>query len=192
MSYTTYTTDALVCGTWSRNTADRSYLFFTREAGMLYAEARSAREERSKQRFALQDFSLVRVSLIKGKNSWKVGSIESKRNYFMNAESKEARGSVVSTVRFLRRFFSGEQAVPVLFDYVVEALTLLVQESEQREFIEKSVQVHILLDLGYVDGGVVPDFIQAGSLQNIEEKYAPDVLLALDTLILKAVSTSHL
>ena len=159
---------------------------------MLYAEARSAREERSKQRFALQDFSLVRVSLIKGKNSWKVGSIESKLNYFMDAKSKEARGSVVSTVRFLRRFFSGEQAVPVLFDYVVEALTLLVQESEQREFIEKSVQVHILLDLGYVDGGVVPDFIQAGSLQNIEEKCAPGILLALDTLILKAVSTSHL
>lgn len=192
MSYATYTTDALVCGTWSRNTADRSYLFFTREAGMLYAEARSAREERSKQRFALQDFSLVRVSLIKGKSSWKVGSIESKQNYFMDAQSKEGRGSVVATVRFLRRFFSGEQAAPVLFDYVIEALTLLVKECTQREFIEKSVQVHILLHLGYVDGGLVPDFVQADSLQGIEESYAPETLPILDTLIDRAVSTSHL
>lgn len=56
MAYETYTTEALVCGTFNRNTADRSYLLFTREAGMLYADARSVREERSRQRYALRTF----------------------------------------------------------------------------------------------------------------------------------------
>ena len=63
MSYQTYTTEALVCGTYDRNTADRSYRLFARELGMLFADARSVRLEKSRQRMALSDFSLVRVSL---------------------------------------------------------------------------------------------------------------------------------
>ena len=133
MAYATYTTKALVCGTFNRNTADRSYLLFTREAGMLYADARSVREERSRQRYALQDFSLVRVSLVKGKQSWKVGSIEAQKNYYSLAVENETRGSVVSLFRLLRRFVNCEEAAPELFYYVTEAFyELSLNVSEQR------------------------------------------------------------
>lgn len=192
MSYQTYTTEALVCGTFNRNTADRSYLLFTKEAGMLYAEARSVREERSRQRMALQDFSLVRVSLIKGKSSWKIGSIEARGNFFALAPDKAARGSVVSLTRFLRRFFSGQEAAPALFEYLIAALTLLSADTPDREFIESVLQVHILLSLGYVDSRFVPPFIQEASLDNIAKYNTPDVRILIDTLIDKAVSTSHL
>jgi recombinational DNA repair protein (RecF pathway) len=192
MSYATYTTDALVCGTFNRNTADRSYLLFTREAGMLYADARSAREERSKQRFALQDFSLVRVSLIKGKSSWKVGSIEARTNYFMQAEDKAARGSVVSLFRMLRRFFSGQEPSPLLFDYVNDSLRVLVSTVDNRGFIERVIQSRILLELGYVDGRLIPPLVQTALPDTIASLYSPDVEQTLDMLITKAVSTSHL
>ncbi len=192
MSYQTYTTEALVCGTFNRNTADRSYLLFTKEAGMLYAEARSVREERSRQRMALQDFSLVRVSLIKGKSSWKIGSIESQKNFFMLATDKAARGSVVSLTRFLRRFFSGQEAAPALFKYVTEALTLLSAGTPDREFVESVVQVHILHSLGYVDGSFVPPFMQQPSLKDVIQHNTAECRSLLDTLIDKAVSTSHL
>jgi recombinational DNA repair protein (RecF pathway) len=192
MSHSMYTTEALVCGTFNRNTADRSYLLFTKEAGMLYAEARSVREERSRQRMALQDFSLVRVSLIKGKSSWKIGSIEARGNFFALSPDKAARGSVVSLMRFLRRFFSGQEAAPALFEYVTEALTLLSAETAKREFIESVVQVHILHALGYVDGRFVPPFIQEASLIDIAKHNTKDVQTLLETLIDKAVSTSHL
>ena len=56
MAYVTYTTLALVCGTFDQKTSDRSYMLFTREAGMLFASARSVREERSKQRYASTRF----------------------------------------------------------------------------------------------------------------------------------------
>lgn len=82
MAYVTYTTDAIVCGTYDRNTADRSYRLFTRELGMLYADARSVRLEKSKQRQALQDFSLIKVSLVKGKAGWKIGSVSEVQNYY--------------------------------------------------------------------------------------------------------------
>lgn len=191
MSYQTYTTEAIVCGTFNRNTADRSYLLFTKEAGMLYAEARSVREERSRQRFALQDFSLVRVSLIKGKSSWKIGSIESKKNFFLTAEDKAARGSVVLVTRFMRRFYGGQEAAPALFEYVASALTLLSTPVPNRDYLEKIIQVRMLLELGYVDDRLVPPEVQldiaalsnASPLQKIPE---------LEILIDKAVSTSHL
>src|SRR6056297_1890561 len=98
MAYVTYTTDALVCGTFDRNTADRSYRLFTRELGMLYADARSARKENSKQRQALQDFSLIRVSLVKGKGGWKIGSVTEVKNYYACAINQAARGSVVKVI----------------------------------------------------------------------------------------------
>ncbi|MEX2341217.1 MAG: recombination protein O N-terminal domain-containing protein, partial [Candidatus Paceibacterota bacterium] len=82
MSYKTYTTEAIVCGSRVNNTSDKSFLLFTKDAGMLWAAAKSVREERSRQRFALQDFSLIRASLIKGKSGWRIGSVESDRNYF--------------------------------------------------------------------------------------------------------------
>ena len=192
MSYQTYTTEALVCGTFNRNTADRSYLMFTKEAGMLYAEARSVREERSRQRMALQDFSLVRVSLIKGKASWKIGSIEAIKNFFMLAEDKAARGSVVSLTRFLRRFYGTQEAAPALFDYMVSALERTAGDVKEREFVEKVIQAHFFLALGYVDEKKLPAFVVSGSLKDIELSYSEDHLQHLSTVIEKAVATSHL
>lgn len=192
MSYQTYTTEAIVCGTFNRNTADRSYLLFTREAGMLYAEARSVREERSRQRMALQDFSLVRVSLIKGKASWKIGSIECKKNFFMSASDKTARGSVVLVTKFLRRFYGGEQPFPTLFDYFTAALQLLSTNLESRDQLEKIVQARMLYELGYVDVKVIPEIVLSDIKMQSEADLTESVLSTLSPIIEKAVSLSHL
>ncbi|MCD5381373.1 MAG: recombination protein O N-terminal domain-containing protein [Candidatus Pacebacteria bacterium] len=192
MAYTTYTTKALVCGTYNRNTADRSYLMFTREAGMLYADARSAREERSRQRYALQEFSLVRVSLIKGKVSWKVGSIEALKNYYHESIDKEARGSVVSLSRLLRRFVKGEEPAPELFDYVMAAFDELSSASKERPFIQTTVQVQILAHLGYVDTKSVPETIRGSRPADIAAQYTSGIEKQVNSLYAHAVSISHL
>ena len=192
MAYATYTTKALVCGTFNRNTADRSYLLFTREAGMLYADARSVREERSKQRYALQDFSLVRVSLVKGKRGWKIGSIEALQNYFQEAVNKSARHSVVSLFRLLRRFVKGEEAAGDLFDYVEAALSELVRETTVQSFVLLAVQVRILALLGYVDMKNVPESVRSLSPHEISTQYSSDIELKIEKLYTHAISVSHL
>jgi len=156
MSYTTYTTDAIVCGTYDRNTADRSYRLFTRELGMLWADARSVRLEKSKQRFALSDFSLIRVSLVRGKSGWKIGSVTGHKNYYHCATSQSARGSVVSLVRFLRRYVQGEETQVELYDYVIAALDVLAGEVIERGFVDQVVTLRILAELGYVAKPSVP------------------------------------
>ncbi len=118
MSYKTYTTFAIVCGSRASNTSDKSYLLFTKDGGMIWATAKSVREERSRQRYALQDFSLIKVSLVKGKAGWRVGSVESINNAFSAASSKEARGAVTMAVRALRQYIHGEESIPSVFDDV--------------------------------------------------------------------------
>lgn len=192
MSYATYITEALVCGTWSRNTADRSYLLFTREAGMLYADARSVREERSRQRYALQDFSLVRVSLIKGKQSWKIGSIEIQKNYYHEAVDKEARGSVVGLLRLVRRFVKGEEAHSEFFDFIKNALEVMIKPVDERQFVQKVLQVQILAWLGYVDDKKIPEKIRDIAPELIAEQYDAHTEKIADALYTHAISVSQL
>ena len=151
MSYKTYTTEAIVCGSRANNTSDKSFLLFTREAGMLWATARSVREEKSKQRFALQDFSLIRVSLVRGKSGWRVGSVEGIRNYFIDASSsKSARGAVTSIVRLLRQFLRGESAHMELFVDTKTALDLVCFETMDPLRISEVFSLRALHKLGYV------------------------------------------
>lgn len=192
MAYQTYTTKALVCGVFNRNTADRSYLLFTREAGMLYADAKSVREERSRQRYALQDFSLVRVSLVKGKRTWKIGSIEALKSYYHLAVDKAARGSITSLFRLLRRFLKGEEASHTLFDYVIVGLDELINEQPEREFMEMVVQVRVLAWLGYVDGKALPPGLADLMPSEITGHYSPALHKTISQLYTQAVSVSHL
>lgn len=147
MSYKTYTTEAIVCGNYNNNTADRSFLLFTEEAGMLYATARSVREERSKQRFALQDFSHIRVSLVKGKHGWRIGSVESLNNYFSAASDRATRGGVSAVMRLVRRFVTGEDPQSVVFADLCAALT---QMQRDPVLVTEHFTLRFLAALGYI------------------------------------------
>lgn len=122
MAYKTYTTEAIVCGSKAHNTSDKSFLLFTKDAGMVYAVARSVREERSKQRYAMQDFSVIRSSLVRGKSGWRIGSVENESNPFTSAPSREARTGIVRMVKLLRQFVYGEEPQASLFDDVRDGL----------------------------------------------------------------------
>lgn len=148
MAYQTYITEALVCGSRTSNTSDRSYLLFAREAGMLYATAKSVREERSKQRFALQEFSLVRATLIHGKAGWRVAGVEPLENAYMGAATREARTLVRNVIVTLRRVVRGETAHESLFDDVVAVLRDPNVVSPKK--LELTLTLRLLEKLGYV------------------------------------------
>lgn len=160
---------------------------------MLYADARSAREERSRQRYSLQDFTHVRVSLIKGKGGWKVGSIQAFNNYYHEAVDQAARGSVVSVFRLLRRFFKGEESAPDLFDYIVQSIKKLSAAQSDRTFLQMLIQVHILTELGYVDNQLLPAVLQNRSLESLDTAdYSESDERVIEKLYTQAVSVSHL
>lgn len=190
MAYTTYTTEALVCGTWNRNTADKSYLLFTKAAGMLYAEARSVREEKSKQRYALQDFSYVRVSLVRGKQQWRIGSVEALANHYHQAADKAARGSVVKLYRTLRRFYSGEEPAPELFELLVRGLEVIRQSVEHRADVELVLELQLLHALGYVDTKRVPKAVLASVTHNTT--LSPADRTVISSILEQGIASSQL
>lgn len=151
MSYQTYITEAIVCGSKNSMTSDKSYLLFTKDAGMLWAGARSVRMEKSKQRYALQEFSIIRVSLVKGKGGWRIGSVEAVSNPFMEAVSRKARGGVHSVLKLLRRFVHGEEPHKTLYADTVLALSCLsLAQDEDISDLQDIFSLRLLYTLGYV------------------------------------------
>jgi recombinational DNA repair protein (RecF pathway) len=192
MSYSTYTTEAIVCGTRDRNTTDRSFLLFTQSGGMLYAEARAVRRESSKQRSALQDFTRIRISLIRGKSGWRVGSVEALENYYNSAVDREARGSVVGLIKMVRRFARGEEAMTEVYEFVKTALFVLAQPLAERTFVDAFVQVHFLAHLGYVALGTLPVPLQQASVTEVATLASKDYEALMRMQLESAVSHSHL
>lgn len=194
MSYQTYITDALIVGSFDNNTADKSYLLFTKSAGMIYASARSVREERSRQRFALQDFGLITVSLIKGKTGWRIGSVQSLGNIFSSASSRLVRGSVVRTVKFLRRFVGAEEPVPLLYDEVCAGLAYLAQGAlPKRSLVEEILQARILYELGYIaEGSDLIDVLTKPLSEVLVKDWPESILPKLKTITDNARTVSHL
>jgi recombinational DNA repair protein (RecF pathway) len=194
MSYQTYITEALIVGSFDSNTADKSYLLFTRDAGMIYASARSVREERSRQRFALQDFSRITVSLIKGKTGWRIGSVQSEGNYFVEATDRAVRGSIVRICKLLRRFVAGEEPHPDLYEEIVRGLTYISKPSiTNRSLIEEILLVRLLHRLGYIARQEEIIFILETELEKLLVSDIPPTLLArLKTVTTRATTASHL
>jgi recombinational DNA repair protein (RecF pathway) len=190
MAYATYITEAVVCGSTAHNTSDKSYLLFTESAGMLFASARSVREERSRQRYALQDFSLVRVSLVRGKGGWRVGSVETEANPFLSPlGSRPSRAATVRIVKLLRQFVHGEVPHPELFRDVQDALRELQAGDVDAARIGDVFALRLLHKLGYIaPAPAFVSFLEDAAWLHGDTPLPPEALRAIEV----AERASHL
>lgn len=165
MAYQVYTTSAYVCGSFDRNTSDRHYYLFTREAGMMLASAKSIREERSKHRYALQNFSRVEVSMVRGRQAWKITGTSAEKNLYFTSTDRVRRGVILRVTQLIQRFIRGEERDPELFDYVVTGLEDMLTDTERRPAVyEQIITFKLLHALGYVaDDPVISEVIAAPS-----------------------------
>ncbi len=150
MAYQTYITEAIVCGVTNSNTANRSYLLFTRDAGMVYAHAQSVREERSKHRYGLQECSYVRVTLVRGKSGWRIVGVEPLQNFYTIAETRESRACVRNVLLLIKRCIQGETPHESIFHEVVHTCLQIGKYSPRT--LELVLSLRMLHTLGYVSG----------------------------------------
>lgn len=190
MSYQTYTTRAIVCGSKDSYTSDRSYLLFTEDAGMLWASARSVRVEVSKQRYALQDFSIIRASLVKGKGGWRIGSVEAVSNPFMESKSRSSRAGVQQVIKLLRRFLHGEESYPTIYHDAVMALSCLsVADMEDVVDLQDQFTLRTLHTLGYIaPHNSYRDILNADDPWSVPETLPKSAHQAIE----RALTASHL
>lgn len=151
MAYQTYTTDALILGSFEGIAADRTITLLTREAGLVFARAVSVRLEVSKLRYGLQDFSRVTVSLVRGKRGWKVVGAERSDNLYFRAPDRERRAALLRALRLVRRLVRGEGGDRLLYDQLVDGLELLVAaDSHELSDVERVLALRLLASLGYI------------------------------------------
>ncbi len=191
MAYQTYITEALVCGVFDNNTSDRTFLLFTKEAGMLYAHAKSVREEKSKQRDALQVASHIRVTLVRGKSGWKIAGTEPLQKFYARTKTREERALVRNVILLLRRVIQGEIAQSTIFNDIVSVFGHDI--SIPPDMCERIVTLRTLYTLGYIAPAPIYDALVQGEMS--PETLAlctEDMCAACDQAIYNAFMQSQL
>ena len=139
MSYHIYNTRGIILSSRALRESDRVYSIMTRDLGLLRATALGVRKEASKLRGHLEPYSLVNISLVKGKEFWRAISA-------VLIQRIPAHPSIAGPLVLLEKLVQGEDAHSALFDSVQHSV-LDIHEGEEFEIHFVS---QILFHLGYL------------------------------------------
>ena len=150
MSYHVYTTEGIIL---KRNTFGEANIFLhilTKDLGLIIASAHSARLSLSKLRPALQEYTYISVSCIKGKNGWKITNAIDKGNFFYNSPLYTRR--IIGQIGWtLLKTIVGETPHLEIFQTVKNGFDFLGTISKEDVGDFEILQVlRILYHLGYV------------------------------------------
>ena len=139
----------------SRNTgeANKMLTIYTREMGLVRAAAQGLRLHKSKLRFTLQDFSYVKVDLVRGKELWRVTSAKHISSFPFARSNAFSLLLITRVNKLIERLCTGESPNESIFDDFIQALYLLDDEnisSSSREALELHLVLRIMNSLGYI------------------------------------------
>lgn len=157
MSHHIYHTQAIVISSRNYGEANKILTLYTRELGLIRAVAQGIRLSKSKLRFALADYSLARVDLVKGREVWRVTSATYVKSFGSLTQTIPGVSILSHTVKLLERLLPGEDPHENIFDDVVTAYEYLTSKidsppagGEFFEVTELCLVLRILKSLGYI------------------------------------------
>lgn len=150
--YDVHTTEGIVLESIPVGEANKRVIVFTKDFGMVHAVAQGIRFQKSKLRFRLVDYSVVSLSLVKGKGQWRLTNVLDYDNAFglfqKDGGILEFRARIAS---LLKRLVRGEDADSELFTIVTQSFRDMVElAQEQRALLEILTVLRILYRLGYI------------------------------------------
>jgi len=146
MAYQQYRTEAIVLRSFSAKEADKVLVLFAREFGLLYVRAVSLREEKSRQRYSLQDLSLANVGIVRGKGGWRLVGASLTASHPREEDSMRTYARLASMVVSL---VHGEERNDYLFNTLEQAHGALSEGTLPPQSLEIICAVKILYALGY-------------------------------------------
>jgi DNA repair protein RecO (recombination protein O) len=153
MSRHIYHTEAFILSGSNSGEANRFLTIFTKEFGLLGAQATGARHLKSKLRFCLQDYSQSAVSLVRGKDIWRLINAGNMTNIWKSLEFKrEERMMIVRVFTLLKRLLHGEERQESIYDLLGDCLEFLAGgpfSKDDLRNLEYVVVIKILYNLGY-------------------------------------------
>ncbi len=150
-----YNTEGFVIGGTNIGEANKLLKIFTKDFGMITGSAQGIRHLKSKLRYSLQDFSYSSVSLVKGKDMWRVVNAEKKVDMFASFRTEKKKFEIFArALSLLKRFLHGEERNDALFSvfssgclFLSEVEPLSPQNLKNFEYI---LVLRILYYLGYL------------------------------------------
>lgn len=178
--YQKYQTDALVLGFRESGEADRLYLLFTKDFGLVRARATGVRKERSKMRYALQSYARAEVSLIRGKQGWRVAGAAANPRGDTSWMSGKGMGAYARIAELTLRLVHGEEKNDFLFATLAEAHEKLTHEpSGAWATIEIVCVARTLFALGYLSAEALETDHASFSTENVRDPASRRRALAL-------------
>jgi DNA repair protein RecO len=167
MSYHVYTTEGIILKRTPFGEANLILHILTSDLGLIIGSARSARLLKSKLRPALQDYSLLTVSMVKGKNGWKITNVNQKKNYFFES-TDEVKLTLANVSFLLLKTITGELPHKEIFDTVKAGFDLISENKDLAKNIEVILVLRVLFELGYVVKNEITEKI-LGNLVSFDE-----------------------
>lgn len=154
MAHHVYNTEGFVIETTNSGEANKYFTVFTKELGMVRATAQGVRLLKSKLRFSLQEFSYARISLVRGKEVWRITNAKIEWNlHTLFREKKEIIFMLAQIFLLLRRLIPGEEKNEKLFLLLHHSFVFLqsaIFSKEEISSFEKIAVINILNNLGYI------------------------------------------
>ncbi|OHA18756.1 MAG: hypothetical protein A2664_04590 [Candidatus Taylorbacteria bacterium RIFCSPHIGHO2_01_FULL_46_22b] len=152
-----YETDAVVLSATPSGESDRQLTLFSREFGLIRVTAQGIRHLKSKLRYSVQPYSLVKVNLVQGRGGWRLTNAELSLNFFSLLCFDAPRSRILGNIFLLiRRLVQGEERNCALFDTLVAGLRFLVTTpAVSLPTTELVIVLRVLYNLGYI-GATAP------------------------------------
>ncbi len=150
MSHTIYNTEAFVLSSRSSGEADKTFVLFTKDFGIVSAKATSIRKAESKVRFSVQDFRYADVSLVKGKIIWRL--ISARPIHDLNSVKSLSAPARIRSLQLVAKLGPREEPLTNLFEELVGAYTFssrIHPKKSDMESLEALLAMKILHTLGY-------------------------------------------
>jgi DNA repair protein RecO (recombination protein O) len=153
MAHHVYNTQGFILESTSRGEANKLYLIFTKELGMVRATAQGVRLIKSKLRYSLQDFSYIKLSIVRGKEIWRITNAQVQENlYILYKEKKDIMNVIAHVFLLIKRLIPGEEKNEELFTVLATAfdfLKTLEFTYDLSKAFEYILVLKILHNLGY-------------------------------------------
>ncbi len=154
MSHHLYHTDGYILGSAPSGEANKTLFLFTRDLGMIVAAVQGVRFLKSKLRYHLQDFSECRVSLVRGREVWRLTNAALTTDLHREFSSRrECLTPIANIFSLLRRLLHGEEKNEELFATLKVAFAFLSAETlspDEVQSFEAILVLRVLKLLGYI------------------------------------------
>lgn len=194
MSYHVYQTSGFILRSVPVGEADRVVFVLTEHLGLLPLSVRAARKISSKLRYALKNYSFVRVAFVRGKNAWRLTDAEEKA-CFHAAHDTERLKTFAGISAMVSRLVHGEGENRALFAVLADSFHFLREETlseEERRTLEVLSMCKVLSVLGYAPGNpALAPFLSAETSRTLLDEFASYRKVAAEE-VARALKESHL